>query len=57
MATSTFDKILGLSKDDIAQLGYGIMPRQAKFILDQVDDEMCQVEWATGRRRRVYDWA
>jgi hypothetical protein len=46
------NEILDLTKDEVMGLGFGITAGKAKFILKQVDDEMCCVEHATGCKRR-----
>jgi hypothetical protein len=46
------DEILGLTKDEVMGLGFGITAGKARFILKQVDDEMRRVERDTGCKRR-----
>ena len=46
------DKVLGLTQDEIMKLGFGITVGKARFILNQVDDEMRRVEREAGCKRR-----
>jgi hypothetical protein len=48
------DEVLGLTQDEVMKLGFGITVSKARFILNQVDDEMRRVEREAGcKRRRV----